>query len=210
MPRLTHQTPNSSRSRRSRGRGQSLVEFALVIPIFLTLVVAIAEFAFMFSSYLSISFVSRDGVQLAAELGNTPGADIVILNRIDNDITAPVDRNKIDHVDIFWAQTDGSPHPGAINTWKRGGTTSFTFPSGTTMTVPYTQTATGYRTEDRCNVTLAVDCAPGHSTIDTIGVSITYKYGWITPFPGLITGGSASGSGFTMVQTNMMRLEPVK
>jgi Flp pilus assembly protein TadG len=200
--------PSLRRSGRHR-RGQTLVEFALVIPIFLTLVVSIAEFAFMFSSYLSISFVSRDGAQLAAELGNTPGADIVILSRIESDITAPVDKNRISQVDIFWATTSGAPHGGAVNSWKRGGSTSYTFPSGTTMTVPYTQIASGYPEADRCNVNAGAGCVSGHSGVDTIGITITYQYNWITPFPGLVTGGGG-GSGFTMVQTNMMRLEPVK
>jgi Flp pilus assembly protein TadG len=203
-------SPSPRRRARRSHRGQTLVEFALVIPIFITLVVAIAEFAFMFSAYLSISFVSRDGAQIAAELGDTPGADIVILSRIEGDITAPVDKTKIDTIDIFWANTDGSPHGGAINTWKRGGSTSYTFPSGTVMTVPYSKIASGYPETARCNVISAVGCASGHTTIDTIGITIKYKYAWITPFPGLVTNGGSPGAGFTLVQTNMMRLEPVK
>jgi Flp pilus assembly protein TadG len=46
--------------RRRRSRGQALVEFALIIPIFMTLVVAIAEFSVLFTSYTSLGFASHD------------------------------------------------------------------------------------------------------------------------------------------------------
>ena len=190
-----------------RRRGQALVEFALVIPIFLTLVVAIAEFAFMFSSYLSISFASRDGVQTAAEMGDAPGADLVILQQIEQDVSAPVDKTKIVKVDIFWSDTSGNIKLGAVNTWIRGGSSTVTLPGGTIVTVPYTQSTNSYPLSSRCNVLSAAGCDPGHTTIDTIGVKITYQYSWITPLPGLI---GQSGSGMQMVQSNMMRLEPVK
>jgi len=190
-----------------RRRGQALVEFALVIPIFLTLVVAIAEFAFMFSSLLSISFASRDGVQIAAEMGDSPGADYVILQRIEQDVSAPVDRSKIVQVDIFWSDTAGAIKSGQVNTWVRSGSSTFTMPSGTIITVPYSQSSNSYPLSARCNVVLATGCASGHTTIDTIGVKITYQYSWITPLPGLI---GQSGTGMQMIQSNMMRLEPVK
>jgi Flp pilus assembly protein TadG len=192
---------------RRRTRGQSLVEFALVIPLFLALIVAIAEFAFMFSSFLSISFASRDGAQMAAETGGDPCADEVTLQRIEQDVSPPVDKTKIAGVDIFWSDAAGNINSGAVNRWVRGGTSSCTLPSGTIVTVPYQRTSNFYPLADRCNVVSAADCAPGHTAIDTIGVKITYQYTWITPLPGIIGG---SGTGMQMVQSNMMRLEPVK
>ena len=204
MRLLQHRKP--ARSNR-RSRGQSLVEFALVIPIFLTLVVTIAEFAFLFTSFLSASFASRDGVQVAAEMGTGPGADIVTLQRIEQDLSAPVDRTKIQWVEIFWSDTAGNPIGGAVNHWQRGGSTSITLPSGTIVTVPYTQTSNGYKEADRCNIVSAAGCKPGHTSIDTIGVKIVYDYHWITPFPSLV---GASPIGPQIVQSNMMRLEPVK
>ena len=200
--------PRRTTARRSRrhARGQAMVEFALVILPFMVLFVAIAEFAFMFSSYLSISFASRDGVQVAAEMGNDGSADFVILQRIEQDISAPLDKTKITSVDIYWSDGAGNVKLGAINSWTRGGSTSFTLPSGTILTVPYQQTASSYPPANRCNVISAAGCAVNHTSIDTIGVKITYQYAWITPLPSLIGG---SGSGMQMSQSNMMRLEPV-
>ena len=200
--------PKRTTGRRTRrhGAGQAMVEFALVILPFIVLVVAIAEFSFMFSSYLSISFASRDGVQVAAEMGNDDSADFVILQRIEQDVSAPLDKTKITKVDIFWSDGAGNVKLGAINTWTRGGSSSYTLPSGTILTVPYQRTSNTYPPANRCNVIAATGCATNHTEIDTIGVKITYQYAWITPLPALIGG---SGSGMQMSQTNMMRLEPV-
>lgn len=208
MRRIRHGSASlGDRAGRGRRRqsGQSLVEFALVIPIFMLLVVAIAEFSFMFASYLSAGFATRDGVQAAAEQGNSVCADETILQRIDNDTLPPVDKNRILRIEIFWADTDGSSL--GTNQWIRGGSHSCTLPDSTVITVPYTQNSNGYAVPDRCNILSGADCAPGHSGIDTIGVKIVYDYQWITPLPGMI---GASPTGIQMVESNMMRLEPVK
>ena len=43
--------------------GQSMVEFALVVPIFLILLLGIVEFGHIFYSYLMIENASRDGAR---------------------------------------------------------------------------------------------------------------------------------------------------
>src|ERR1035437_246728 len=72
--------------RRRRSRGQALVEFSLVIPVFLTVFFSIVEFSFLFTSYVSVGLASHDAVQLAATYGNTNGADAAILLRVSNDV----------------------------------------------------------------------------------------------------------------------------
>ena len=62
-------------TRRRRSNGQALVEFTLVIPIFLTLFVAITEFSFMFTSFVELNYASHDAAQVAATYGNTSGTD---------------------------------------------------------------------------------------------------------------------------------------
>jgi hypothetical protein len=51
-------------------KGQSIVEFALVVPILLIFVMGIIEFGFMFNAYLTISNASREAARLGA-LGET-------------------------------------------------------------------------------------------------------------------------------------------
>jgi hypothetical protein len=190
------------------------VEFALVIPIFLTVFVAICEFTFLFSSYVSIGFASHDGDQLAATLGNTAGADVAVINRINTDVMTPADPKRIVKVDIFWVDTSsasGAPvggWGGSVNTWTYdGGAHLYTLPGGGPVTLPFTQTTNGYPEANRCNINLGTGCALGHNTVDTIGVRITYQHQWVTPFPNFIGGGPV---GPTMQSINLMRLEPIQ
>jgi hypothetical protein len=192
------------------------VEFALVIPLFLTIFIAICEFSFLFTAYVSINFASHDGSQLAASLGNTGNADHAVLNRINQDVMVPADPNRIVSVDIYWVDTTTSNAApvggwsGSVDTWTYdGGSHLMTLPGGATVTLPYVQTRSGYPESERCNVNLGLGCdtANGHNTVDTIGVRITYKHSWITPFPSFVGGGP---NGPTMQAINVMRLEPIQ
>ena len=52
-------------------RGQGLVEFALVLPVFLLLIMGIIEFGRIMVTYSSISTASRDAVRYAISVGDT-------------------------------------------------------------------------------------------------------------------------------------------
>ena len=55
-------------------KGQSLVEFAIILPIILLLLMGIVEFGIMLNSYLTIQNVAREG----ARLGIVGGSDLEI------------------------------------------------------------------------------------------------------------------------------------
>ena len=55
-------------------KGQSLVEFAIILPIILLLLMGMAEFGMMLNSYLAIQNSSREG----ARLGIVGGTDLQI------------------------------------------------------------------------------------------------------------------------------------
>lgn len=59
-------------------KGQSFVEFALILPILLIIVMGIIEFGLMFNAYLTISNASRE----AARYGSLGGSDIEITERV--------------------------------------------------------------------------------------------------------------------------------
>jgi len=61
-------TPNSAVVQ----RGQGLVEFALILPVFLLLVLGIVEFGRLMITYSSISTASRDAVRYAISVGDSP------------------------------------------------------------------------------------------------------------------------------------------
>ena len=61
-------TPDRRRSsaRRHRSRGQSLVEFALVFPLFVLLLAAMVDFGVGLFSYMTVVNAVRDGARLGA------------------------------------------------------------------------------------------------------------------------------------------------
>jgi Flp pilus assembly protein TadG len=73
MPRLTR---NTSRSRRPRSRGQSLVEFALVLPVFLMILSGIMDMGFLLYSRMTVINAAREGARVATIMTEESGAAI--------------------------------------------------------------------------------------------------------------------------------------
>jgi Flp pilus assembly protein TadG len=199
----------------SKSRGQSLVEFSLIFPLFIVLVMAVVEFAFAFNATLSLAFASRDAALIAAESGAATGSDCVIIQSAIDDVGAPADPNSITSIEIFWADANGNYKNGNSalkNVWTHGGSNTCNYPDGSSLTVPYTQTTNGYPETNRCNV--EVGCGGSHTpSVDTIGIRVNYSYAWKTPLKGLIGlvggGGVWSGTGWNFGRSNAMRMEPV-
>ena len=57
-------------------RGQAIVEFALILPILIVLVMGILEFGLFFHSYVNISFASKEAARLAALDANATSQSI--------------------------------------------------------------------------------------------------------------------------------------
>jgi hypothetical protein len=66
MSDLIDTTPSSSRPTHSRD-GQSLVEFALVLPLLLVLLLGIADFGRVFAAGITIEAAARDGAEAASQ-----------------------------------------------------------------------------------------------------------------------------------------------
>ncbi len=181
-------------------RGQSLLEFALVLPIVMLLIVGMIEFAFAFNAILSVNFASRDAALLAAEAASAGGSDCVILKSIEDDVSVPAKASQIQQVRIFWADANGAEK--AANVYSRTASTTCTFPDGSTITVPYTATLTNYPVSARCGV--IAGCGGAHPGLDTIGVAINYHHNWITGIPAVFAWGAID---FT--RSNAMRMEPI-
>ena len=65
-------------TRRGRGeRGSELIEFALVFPLLLMVVLAIADFGFLFQRYEVLTNAAREGARVAVLPGYTT-ADIQV------------------------------------------------------------------------------------------------------------------------------------
>jgi hypothetical protein len=186
------------------------------------LLVGMVEFAFAFNAQLNVNFASRDAALLAAEAGNQNGSDCRILASVERNIGSPADDRRVTEVVVFRANARGipltpsggqgsalaNPTTWMANVYARSGSTTCTYPDGTSVTVPYTASGgNDYPESARCNVVGGCPgFAPARTTVDTIGVRIGYSYTWITGLPGLV---SLGGSGYTFSTANTMRMEPV-
>jgi hypothetical protein len=205
----TVKRPIRATRRASQAEGQTLVEFALVFPIFFVLLMGMIEFGLVFNALLSINFATRDASLIAAEAGNGVGADCVILKKIEDSIGAPSNEAQITQIQIYKANKLGNPmtSPNRINTYTRTGAMPCVGLGGP---MPYSLSGgAGYPDSERCNVVNGCPTFPDWTVgkgVDTIGVKITYHYTWFTPM------GSFIGLGITdyyMTESNAMRMEPV-
>ena len=213
--------PAAGRQRtRGRARGQTLVEFALVIPIFLGLFLALIEFGFVFNAVLTANYATRDASLIASEAGSSGGADCVIISKVLDDMRAPVDATRLTQIIIYRAKPSGDPLNGTYansgNVWVRSGTTDCSA-YGKSASLPYTLSAANYPegTPDtstgsggRCNY---LNGCPNNTmrTRDAVGVQVTYAYEWHTPLGNFPFGFGGAAGGFTIVRSNEMRMEPI-
>ena len=81
---------NAMRLVRRNKKGQSVVEFALVLPILLLLMLGMIEFGFVFHEYLVITYAAREGARSAA-LGST---DAVVITTVKN-VASEINKGQI-------------------------------------------------------------------------------------------------------------------
>jgi Flp pilus assembly protein TadG len=176
------------------------VEFALAFPLFMLLLMAIMEFAFVFNAQLSLNYATRDAALVGAEAGSNANADCLILRQVDADLNAPTNENAVITVRIFSATETGNQlSTPAEQVYTRGGSTTCG-----AITVPYSLGTATYPSTVRCSDFDRTGCSdattgPGNTGVDIIGVRIDYRYTKIGPV----------GTDMTMVVSNEMRMEPV-
>ncbi len=76
---------------RKDNKGQALVEFALVLPLLLLLLMAVIEFGNIFHSYLLLTTASREGARMGV-VGHT---DAEIIQRVE-EICSTLDTSRLD------------------------------------------------------------------------------------------------------------------
>ena len=196
--------------RRTRARGQSLVEFSVSVPVFVLLLFGMLEFGFAFNHNMTLEYATREGARTGAALANgtttvpcarvvgvTPGVDDRIIASVQRVLTSPgspVPANQISMIRIYRATTSdnsGNEDPGKVNVWVPG--------AGMTVDgVPlkFTESTVGWSCSTRDN----------GATPDSIGVSLTYSYHLISPL-GIFLGMTGSAT-FPMSDRTVMALNP--
>jgi hypothetical protein len=196
----------ASRARRARGeRGATLIEAAIMLPLFFFLIFGILEFGFGFRNYLTLANGTRDGARTGTTAGNAASADYQILQAIRDSMSA-MNEDDIEQIVIFHA--DG-PEDTVPSTCTSAGASSNV---GSECNV-YTPAdfdldddefdcgGPGVAPDDGwCPTSRQVAVNPPHGPPDYIGVWIRVDYEYIT--------GLFPGDGLTFEDTTIMRIEP--
>jgi len=208
-------------------RGQSLVEFAVLVPVFMLILIGMLEFGLMFNHDLTLQYASREGARVGAALGcgassssttcdsalPTPqDVDAYIVAAVQRVLEAsgsPINMAQIGSITIFRATSTGGVVGSNTDTW--------TYSKGNGPTVSgqkldfIRQGSNGWADASRVtSATETSNCGSGLSTCpDSIGIKITYQYQYVTPLAAVMRffGGPAASTQSLNDQT-VMALNP--
>ncbi len=168
-----------SASRRRRGRpdrGQSLVEFSLVLPVFLVLLMSMMDFGFAYGQNLTIEYATREGARTGAALaaGNStlPCADVddYVMAAVQRVLESPGSQVKLEYIDnVEIYKSDAAGNKLGSNRW---GYMAGDRPTVDGVTLDFGLLSTGWDACTRSNAT---------PNPDSLGVLIHYQYHYVTP-----------------------------
>ena len=95
------------RARSNENRGVALIEAAIVTPIFLMLIMALAEGGLFMRNYLGLSSTVRAGARSASAVGVDSSADLYIVRSIAQE-SAALPRNAIQYIVVYKATGFGA------------------------------------------------------------------------------------------------------
>ena len=181
--------------------GQGIVEFALIVPVFITLLLGMLEFGFVFDENLTLEYASREGARVGSALvdgGGSPGCTTV-----DNQIIAAVERvltsdgsritlERVGQIRIYLATATGS-EAGPVDVWIYAAGQG---PVVDGKTLDFKLQSTSW---SACSRTNAGSPAP------SIGVSVSYSYQFQTPI-GIAVG--FVGGSLPMADHTIMAMNP--
>ena len=199
--------------RLSGSSGQALVEFTIVVPIFMFLLLGMMEFGFAFSDRLTLGNASREGARVGASLvtgsttscsGDPNGVDTEIVASLQYILKSggsDVDLSHIHTIKIFKASSTGTQIGGYVDTWTYtpgAGPDADTGPG--VERLDFSPSSSGWPACSRSNAS---------SNPDSMGVSIDYEYQLKTPLAAVASLlGFSQASSIDIVDTTVMSLNP--
>jgi Flp pilus assembly protein TadG len=144
-----------------RSRGQTLTEFALIVPVLMLLIMGVLDGALLMFSVGTARYSAAEGSRVAATLGNVANADSQVLGTIRNTVSG-TQLFTVDEVDIYKLNQDenGNLTQDLANTNKYA-------LNGTPLN------GTPWPASSRNT---------GNGTSDFIGVTVNYTYAWKAGF----------------------------
>lgn len=214
--------------RRQSQRGQSVVEFSMIVPVVLLMLLGMLEFGFVFDHSATIGNATREGARMGSALVNgggtlgclttpaqSPNRDDVdgrIVAAVQRILAAPGSRvvlADVDEIRIYNATSTGTEITGQVNVWvySAGGTMTADglvnfAPSGSQPWTPCSRSFVW----TTCATPPAglVQCPP-----DSIGVGIKYTYRYVTPLAGIMRFfGGTGGATLPVSERAVMAMNP--
>jgi Flp pilus assembly protein TadG len=202
---------------RARERGQGIVEFTLILPLFLLMLVAMIDFGFAFYTNLTVEYASREGARVGAALA--AGSSTLPCAQVDSYVMAAVQRvlesagigidlNASGGGGVNWIRIYKSTDAAGGGYTTAGNYNQWTYSAGGGPMVDGrvldfvgpTEAAASWKACTRNN----------GANPDSIGVAISYTYAWITPIARITTliPPFAPLSQLTFVDKTVMALNP--
>ena len=210
------------RLRRGDPRGQSLVEFTLIVPVFMLILFGMIEFGFVFSHDLTLEYATREGARAGAALDNGGGAlgcgagqspnwttvDPLVIAAVERVLQSPgslVVISQVSQIVIYKADpTTGANDQGLQDVWTYSPGAG-PIPQGSTNHLNFVDAS--YPNSDGWK-----DCSRSNASpnIDSIGVSLIYNYKFQTPLAGVLSffGGGSGNPTLTILDKTVMQLNP--
>jgi hypothetical protein len=167
------------------------VEFVILVPVLLVLLVSMLEIGMAFNDLMTIGYGTREGARAGSAMANgavascTGGTDpagvdktvIAAIQRILKSPGSDVELSDIDRILIYRATSQGEP-AGAVNVWRyTPGAGPDVDPGPGAARLDFSETSHGWDACSRVN---------SGARPDSIGVRIEYRYRLTTPLAGLI------------------------
>lgn len=196
-----------ARRGRDGTRGQALIEFTILVPVFLMLLTGLLEFGMVFAHHLTLEYGTREGARAGAALGNG-GGDSATCALIDPQVVAAVERvltspgspitvADVDEISIWQSNAVGAPVAGNVNVWGYTGPNSGPLVDGSKL--GFTEKSRGWSACSRIKGPRG----------DSIGVSLSYRYKMITPLSSVMAFfGGPGATSIRMDDGTVMALHP--
>jgi len=194
-------------------RGQSFVEFTLILPVCLLLLMIMLEMGQAFNHKLTVGYATREGARTGAALanGNAPNCSVADPAGVDQQIIAAAQRilkspgsnvvmSDISSIQIYKATATGAQSGSLVNVWSyTPGAGPDLDPGPGVDRLDFSQTSVAWPACGRLN---------GVSP-DSLGVRVNYSYRLTTPLRAVVAlvGGSQATT-MTMDDQTIMALNP--
>ena len=208
------------RQARPPARGQGLVEFALILPVFLLILLGMIEFGFIFTHDLTVEYATREGARAGSALDNGGGTlgcgvgqspnwqtvDPLVIAAVERVLASPGSQVVVPSVSkivIYKANpATGANDQGMQDVWTYSAGAG-PIPSGGTQHLDFVDSS--YPNGDSWQACSRTNATPN---INSIVVSLTYTYHFQTPLAAVESFFGGGSPTLTITDKTVMQLNP--